>query len=124
MTRVRRELASTGRLDLVARAELLRCAAQAASLALTQACPPLRPCSRMPQALKKPTPITCWAAPWQLMNWLCCRPRSAGGYRLGAVECCQRCGTAQGVEDPLRAWWPLAPCSVQGRPGAKWLHWQ
>ena len=39
-TRVRRELASTGRLDLVARAELLRCAAQAASLALMQACPP------------------------------------------------------------------------------------
>ena len=38
--RVRRELASTGRLDLVARAELLRCAAQAASLALAQACPP------------------------------------------------------------------------------------
>ena len=38
--RARRELASTGRLDLVARAELLRCAAQAASLALTQACPP------------------------------------------------------------------------------------
>ena len=31
----------------------------------------------MPQALKKPMPITCWAAPWQLMNWLCCRPRSA-----------------------------------------------
>ena len=38
--RARRELASTGRLDLVARAELLRCAAQAASLALAQACPP------------------------------------------------------------------------------------
>ena len=38
-SRARRELASTGRLDLVARAELLRCAAQGASLALTQACP-------------------------------------------------------------------------------------
>lgn len=37
--RARRELSSTGRLDLVARAELLRCAAQSASLALAQSCP-------------------------------------------------------------------------------------
>ncbi len=36
--RARRELGSTGRLDLVARAELLRCAAQSASLALDQGC--------------------------------------------------------------------------------------
>lgn len=100
--RARRELASTGRPDLVARAELLRCAAQTASLALAQACPAfeaLRTDAAEPEKayanylLGRPLP-----ADERALLPSAQRPVAAA---LDQPNISNAAGLLQGVEDPL-----------------------
>ena len=98
--------------------------AQAASLALTQACPPF-------EALQQDA-----AGPGKSLRQLPPLGRPLAADELALLPPAQRpvatalaqssAGNAAAllrVKTP-RARWPLAPCSVQGRPGAKWSHWQ
>jgi len=95
MARARRALTSTGRADLLARAELLRCAARVASLVF-------EPCERF-EALRADAP----AAERAYADYLAARPLAAEGIaRLPTAQQAVAASTVtpagvQAIEDPL-----------------------
>jgi hypothetical protein len=60
--RARAEIARTGRPDLLARAELLRCATQRGQPGNWNPAPVSRRCAPMPHPQNGPMPTTCWAS--------------------------------------------------------------
>jgi hypothetical protein len=95
MERARRSLASTGRADLLARAELMRCAARVASLVF-------EPCERF-EALRADAP----ASERTYADYLAARPLARDDIaRLPAAQQAAAGGesslaSVQGIEDPL-----------------------
>ncbi len=108
--RARAEIASTGRPDLLARAELMRCAARVASLAFDD-CPGFEALAADALA-----PERAYAA-FLAGRWQGLDPAllPAQHRALLAGHCRRRCRRARRDSAiRCRAWWPPACCSVSG----------